>query len=112
MVENSSTVDCINFQGVDVKHHDTMAPILKLLHQFEGPVKEHMKKQNPGRLMFNFCLCVHKDLAHSEQVKMCHLIEHNVLRIAKENGFVGVVTNNTNPATQVRLMQINQIIVY
>ena len=78
-----------------------MAPILDLLHQFETPVKERMKNQDPGRLMFNFCLCVHKELAHSDQVKICHLIEQNVLRIANENGFVGVVTNNTNPATQV-----------
>ena len=32
---------------------------------------------------------------------MCHLIEHNVLNVARSNGFAGVVTNNTNPATQV-----------
>ena len=32
---------------------------------------------------------------------MCIQIERNVLKVAKENGFIGVVTNNTNPATQV-----------
>ncbi len=84
-----------------MKHHEAMAPILQLLHQFEEPVKTRLKQQNPGRLMFNFCLCVHKDLGHSEQVKMCHLIESNVLKVARNNGFAGVVTNNTNPATQV-----------
>ena len=89
------------FRGVQVEHHESMEPILRLFREFEEPVKRRLVASNPGRLMFNFCLCVHKDLPHADQVRICHLIEGHVLRTAKETGFVGVVTNNTNPVTQV-----------
>ena len=92
------------FVEFQVEHHPSMAPIIKLLQDFEIPVKEKLRQSNPGDLLFNFCLCVHKDLPHAEQVKICHLIEGNVLRVAKENGFSGVVTNNTNPVTQVNFL--------
>ena len=89
------------FRGVQVEHNESMEPILRLFHEFEEPVKQEFQARNPGRLMFNFCLCVHKDLAHGDQVRICHLIEGHVLKTAKEAGFVGVITNNTNPVTQV-----------
>ena len=91
------------FEAPAVEHHDSMAPVFHLLQQFEVPVKERLRRSRPGPLLYNFCLCVHKALAHAEQVKVCHLIEGNVLRVAKEHGYVGVVTNNTNPVTQVML---------
>ena len=78
-----------------------MAPILSLLRHFEEPVKRLLVNTCHGRLMFNFCLCVDKDLPPAEQVEICHVIEANVLRVAESGGFVGVITNNTNPVTQV-----------
>ena len=90
------------FGGVSVKHHASMTPILSLLQRFEEPVKRRLADTVPGKLLFNFCLCVDKDLAHAQQVELCHLIEANVLQVAEKHGFCGVVTNNTNPVTQVR----------
>ncbi len=89
------------FDGVKVQHHEAMSPILNLLYQFEVPVKEQLCAENPGRLIFNLCLCVHKDLPHADQVMICHLLEGNVLQVARDKGFAGVITNNTNPVTQV-----------
>ena len=89
------------FEGVKVQHHESMIPILKLLREFEEPVKERLICHKMERLLFNFCLCVHKDLPHAEQVKICHLIEGVVIEVAKNNGYSGVITNNTNPVTQV-----------
>ncbi len=87
--------------GVRIKHHPSMAPILQLLSQLETPTKRRLMEKNPGRLLYNFCLCVLKTLPPAEQVKICHLIEGSVLQVARENGFIGVLTNNTNPVTQV-----------
>ena len=78
-----------------------MAPILCLLRRFEEPVKHQLMNTCRGRLMFNFCLCVDKDLPPAEQVEICHVIEANVLKVAASSGFIGVITNNTNPVTQV-----------
>lgn len=89
------------FKGVEVEHHETMEPILRLFKEFEEPVKSQLLESNPGKLLFNFCLFVHKDFPHADQVRICHLIEGHVLKSAKKAGYVGVVTNNTNPVTQV-----------
>lgn len=87
--------------GLQVQHHQSMAPILRLMKDFEDPIKERLRDRNPGPLLYNYCLCVDKDLPHAEQVRLCHLIEESVLKVAKQNGFQGVLTNNTNPVTQV-----------
>ena len=87
-------------EPVSVKHHDSMVPIVSLFHHFE-PIIEELRRSHASRLMLNFCLGVKKDLPHAEQVQVCHFIEHNVLMTAQAHGFVGVITNNTNVATQV-----------
>ena len=93
------------FDGVQVKHHESMTPILSLLSEFEDEVKVDIRSQDSLDLLFNYCLCVHKDLPHADQVQICYLIEGAVLEIARKFGFGGVITNNTNPATQVRPYQ-------
>ena len=94
------------FRGLHVEHHETMTPILTLFQEFETPIRRQLTGTDPGPLLLNYCLCVQKDLPHAEQVKICHLIEGHVIQVARDNGYVGVVTNNTNPVTQVRTITL------
>ena len=54
-----------------------------------------------GGLIYNFCLFVDSHLPASEHVRICHFIESSVLRVAQHGEFTAVLTNNTNPVTQV-----------
>ena len=52
-------------------------------------------------LVYNFCLFVDNRLPATEHVSICHFIESNVLRVAERGQYSAVITNNTNPVTQV-----------
>ena len=54
-----------------------------------------IKKQKHGCYLIQCHIFVY-------QVKMCHLLEGAVLQTANSAGYAGVITNNTNPVTQVR----------
>ena len=52
-------------------------------------------------LLYNFCLFVDGRLPAAQHVAVCHFIEQTVLRLARHGRFSAVLTNNTNPVTQV-----------
>ncbi|ELT95442.1 hypothetical protein CAPTEDRAFT_130280 [Capitella teleta] len=90
---------------IAVRHHQSMAPILQLMRDIEDPVRKRLESEGHHNLLYNFCLCVDLNLQHDDQVRLCHLMEGQTLKVAKENGYSGVLTNNTNPVTQVRCLQ-------
>jgi hypothetical protein len=95
-----------NCGEINVEHHQSMAPILCLMKEFKDPIKQRLREEEKlDRLMYNYCLCVDKDLQHDDQVRLCHMMEEKVLQVAEENGFAGILTNNTNPVTQVRIVE-------
>jgi len=51
--------------------------------------------------LYNFCLFVDGRLPAAQHVAVCHFIEQTVLRLARHGRFSAVLTNNTNPVTQV-----------
>jgi len=102
--------------GVEcVEHHHCMQPIVDLLRAVETPVRDRLEVSadhggfrdrlessgNQGGLMYNFCLFVDSRLAAAEHVSICHFIESSVLRVARHGEYTAVLTNNTNPVTQV-----------
>lgn len=44
----------------------------------------------------------HAELNPQENIACMHFMEHEVLRLAKEKQFAGILTTNTSPLTQVR----------
>ena len=62
------------FEDMVIQHHESMAPLLTLLREFESPVKEKLLQSSTGPLLFNYCLCVDKDLPHVEQVIYAKLL--------------------------------------
>jgi len=81
-----------------------MQPIVELLQTAEEPVRDRLKASSDvAGLMYNFCLFVDSRLPTSEHVSVCHFIESNVLRVAQHEHYTAVLTNNTNPVTQVSL---------
>jgi len=89
--------------GVEcVEHHRCMQPIVDLLRAVEAPVRDRLEASGDlGGLVYNFCLFVDSRLPATEHVSVCHFIESNVLRVAQDGEFTAVITNNTNPVTQV-----------
>jgi len=90
--------------GVEcVEHHHSMQPIVDLLRAVETPVRNRLEASGDdmGGLVYNFCLFVDSRLSATEHVSICHFIESSVLRVARHGQFTAVITNNTNPVTQV-----------
>jgi len=81
--------------------HDVMEPIFRLIKFIEEPVHCHLASRSMGRILYNYCLFVDLHLSPTEQIQICHAIESEVICVAQSRGFSAVVTNNTNPATQV-----------
>ena len=89
--------------GVEcVEHHHCMQPIVDLLRAVEAPVRGRLEASgDAGGLLYNFCLFVDCRLPATEHVSVCHFIESSALSVARHGQFTSVITNNTNPVTQV-----------
>ena len=67
-----------------------------------GHLRDRLEASGDLRgLVYNFCLFVDNRLPATEHVGICHFIESNVLRVAQRGQYTAVITNNTNPVTQV-----------
>lgn len=81
---------------------------LFLLHSFKlttlkisYPHRDEYLPKGLNKLLHSFMMGTSPDLNAQENIACIHFMEHEVLRLAKAKNFVGILTTNSSPLTQV-----------
>lgn len=66
------------------------------------------KKLPKGKrqILHNFMMGTDTSLSATENIELVTFMENEVIKISKRKGFVGVLTTNTNPLTQVWIINV------
>jgi hypothetical protein len=91
-----------------VLEHDTcktyppeVRPAHSLLHYLEEPVKRRLLADHSnGRFLFGSSLFFDVSLQSSDQAKLCFALEADALKMARNQGFFGIVSTNSHPVTK------------
>ncbi|ELU18796.1 hypothetical protein CAPTEDRAFT_210260 [Capitella teleta] len=91
---------CVNFDTSTVINPIAEhSAVLEINEGVEAPVRELLKEEG-GRWMDSYLNAVTSSAAPDLKVRLLTLIEDEELRLAKEKGFRGIVTVNSNLVTQ------------
>lgn len=83
-------------------HVKRLAYVFEFLESLEAPVREkHFEKQT-NLLVHSFMMATAETSSPSENVILIQRMEQETLLLAKQRGFAGVFTTNTNELTRVK----------
>ncbi|KAI5694275.1 hypothetical protein M8J75_013963 [Diaphorina citri] len=94
---------CLNFDALDepeVAITSKLNIIFEFLEHLEGPIRESQLPKEKGTILHSFMMGTEKSLNGKENVQIITAMEEEILRIAKDRQFHGILTTNTNPLTQ------------
>jgi len=84
-----------------------LLPIDDLLHTSEAPLRARLEASGDmGGLLYNYVLFIDSSLPETEHVGLCYFMESHVLTVAQQGEFNKVITNNSNPVTQVCIQSV------
>lgn len=85
----------------EIEINSKLTIILEFLEFIEGPIRDNQLPPGKRKIFHSFMMGTHSSLSAQENVSVMHYMEEQVIRVAKENNYAGVLTTNTNPLTQV-----------
>jgi hypothetical protein len=109
--DNKVLCVALNFDARDepeVAIQSKLNIIFDFLEYLEKPIREQLPA-GKNKIFHTFMMATHDTLNSAENVFLMRLMEQKCLEIAKANSFVGILTTNTSPLTQV---SNNKILIY
>jgi len=85
---------------VELRPGNLLGIVFDFLEFLEGPVRDQQLPGGRGSILHSFMMATAASLTPQENVFAMSLMEREVLRIARRDGFHGVLTTNTSPLTQ------------
>lgn len=82
-------------------HVRRLAYVFEFLESVEGPVREKHFEKKTNLLIHSFMMATAETSTPSENVLLIQRMEQETLSLAKQRGFAGVFTTNTNELTRV-----------
>ncbi|KAF5303145.1 hypothetical protein FQR65_LT08308 [Abscondita terminalis] len=74
--------------------------VFEMLENVEGPIRESHLPEGKGKILHSFMMGTNSSLTPKENVAVIQFMEEEVVRLAKNKSFAGILTTNTNPLTQ------------
>ncbi|XP_022911582.1 beta-alanyl-bioamine nonribosomal peptide synthetase ebony [Onthophagus taurus] len=93
----------LNFDARDepeVNITSKLTVVFEFLEFIEGPIRDNNLPPGKGKILHSFMMGTHSSLTPKENVAIMHYMEEEVLKMAKDRHFAGILTSNTNPLTQ------------
>lgn len=84
----------------EVELQSKLTIILEFLEYIEGPVRDKQLPPGKKQIFHSFMMGTHSSLSSQENVAVMDYMEQQVIKVAKSNGYAGILTTNTNPLTQ------------
>ncbi|KAL1449570.1 hypothetical protein WDU94_002062, partial [Cyamophila willieti] len=94
---------CLNFDALaepEVNITSKLNVIFEFLEHLEGPLRDTKLPKTKGSILHSFMMGTEKALDAKENVEIITTMEEEILRIAQDRQFHGILTTNTNPLTQ------------
>lgn len=91
----------------EIEINSKLTIILEFLEFIEGPIRDNQLPAGKRKIFHSFMMGTHSSLSAQENVSVMHYMEEQVIRVAKENNYAGILTTNTNPLTQVSSKSFN-----
>lgn len=85
----------------EIELNSNLTIILEFLEFIEGPIRDNQLPPGKKKIFHSFMMGTHSSLSAQENVSVMHYMEEQVIEIAKNNNYAGILTTNTNPLTQV-----------
>lgn len=85
----------------EIELNSNLTIILEFLEFIEGPIRDNQLPAGRRKIFHSFMMGTHSTLTAQENVAIMHYMEQQVIKVAQNNGYVGILTTNTNPLTQV-----------
>ena len=83
-------------------HVRRLAYVFEFLESFEAPVREKHFEKKTNLLIHSFMMATVETSTPTENVLFIQRMEQETLSLAKQRGFAGVFTTNTNELTRVK----------
>ncbi|CAH1976278.1 unnamed protein product [Acanthoscelides obtectus] len=93
----------LNFDARDepeVEIKSKLTVIFEFLEAIEGPIRDNQLPPGKGVVLHAFMMATHSSLSPKENVAVMQFMEDEVLKLARERNFTGILTTNTSPLTQ------------
>ncbi|CAH1993809.1 unnamed protein product [Acanthoscelides obtectus] len=93
----------LNFDARDepeVEIKSKLTVIFEFLEAIEGPIRDNQLPPGKGVVLHAFMMATHYSLSPKENVAVMQFMEDEVLKLARERNFTGILTTNTSPLTQ------------
>ncbi|XP_017775260.1 PREDICTED: LOW QUALITY PROTEIN: dimodular nonribosomal peptide synthase-like, partial [Nicrophorus vespilloides] len=93
----------LNFDAHDepeVEITSKLVVIFEFLETIEGPVRDNQLPTGKGNVLHSFMMATSSSLSSKENVAVMKYMEDQVLIVAKNKNFKGILTTNTSPLTQ------------
>ncbi|XP_039970507.1 mycosubtilin synthase subunit C [Bactrocera tryoni] len=74
--------------------------VFEFLEFVEGPIRDNQLPKGLNQILHSFMMGTSSDLNPQENIACMHFMENEVLRVAREKHFAGILTTNTSPLTQ------------
>uniref|UniRef100_A0A8D8SYR8 Mycosubtilin synthase subunit C n=1 Tax=Cacopsylla melanoneura TaxID=428564 RepID=A0A8D8SYR8_9HEMI len=94
---------CLNFDALaepEVTITSKLNLVFEFLEHLEGPLRDNQLPKSKGSILHSFMMGTEKSLNAKENVEIITAMEEEILRIAQDRQFQGILTTNTNPLTQ------------
>ncbi|XP_073818947.1 nonribosomal peptide synthetase ebony [Musca autumnalis] len=98
IISTALNFDARNEPEVEVK--SKLIIVFEFLEFIEGPIRDNYLPKGLNKILHSFMMGTHVDLNAQENIACMHFMEHEVLKLAKEKQFAGILTTNTSPLTQ------------
>ncbi|XP_050294222.1 zwittermicin A synthase ZmaJ isoform X2 [Anthonomus grandis grandis] len=93
----------LNFDAHDepeVEITSKLTVVFDFLESIEGPIRDNQLPTGKGKIVHSFMMATHSSLTPKENVAVMQFMESEILKLARQRGFIGVMTTNTSPLTQ------------
>ncbi|XP_067618590.1 beta-alanyl-bioamine nonribosomal peptide synthetase ebony [Eurosta solidaginis] len=93
----------LNFDARDepeVEVKSKLIIVFEFLEFIEGPIRDNQLLKGLNQILHSFMMGTSSDLNPQENIACMHFMENEVLRLARERHFSGILTTNTSPLTQ------------
>ncbi|KAL5282405.1 hypothetical protein ACFFRR_005517 [Megaselia abdita] len=94
----------LNFDARDepeVEIKSKLSVIFDFLEHVEGHIRDNQLPEGINKIFHAFMMGTSENLSGPENIACIHFMEYEVLNLATEKQFAGILTTNTSPLTKV-----------
>ncbi|XP_053946246.1 beta-alanyl-bioamine nonribosomal peptide synthetase ebony [Anastrepha ludens] len=84
----------------EVEVKSNLIIVFEFLEFVEGPIRDNQLPKGLNKILHSFMMGTSSELNPQENIACMYFMENEVLRVAREKQFAGILTTNTSPLTQ------------